>query len=266
MEIPEEQAWSKREGNLISLVRQLIACEDTRQDRLLKTAFYDCLKEKFFDRLRKAASKRYRGIPDWEGRMREIFNDTFRIALEDIKTFKLGEGWDEAECQKVILNWMSKISNNLLMKLTRVNREEVMALNVFYGIQRYDLASGQDLERKNPMQTYDKVKFDKFWEKLNPMSRDILLACADLGTIKEESGSYLSDNEIEFLKIKNETESCARSEKVSKAITASNHKERNTDHLPDDVLEYLKKEYNAKPATIRKAKQRALEGLRKCKL
>jgi hypothetical protein len=41
--------------------------------------------------------------------------------------------------------------------------------------------------------------------------------------------------------------------------------ERNTDHLPDDVIEYLTKKYTVKPAAIRKAKQRALEGLEQLK-
>jgi hypothetical protein len=266
MEIPGEQSWSRRQGSLISLVRELIASEESRKDRLLMSAFYDCLKERFYDRLRKAATRRYRGIPDWEGRMKEVFNDTFRIALEEIKTFELNDSWDEEECNKVILNWMSSIANNLLLKVARNSNKEIKTLAIYHGVQRYDLTPGQDVARKTCEQTYDREKFDAFWEKLNPMSRDILLACADLGTVKSESGNYITEHELGLLKLKNDLDNCAQTDKVRKILEGDNFTERNTDHLPDDVIEYLKKEYNVKAPAIRKAKQRALEGLRKCKL
>ena len=42
--------------------------------------------------------------------------------------------------------------------------------------------------------------------------------------------------------------------------------EQNKDHLPEEALKYLESKYNVKRPAIRKAKQRALEGLRNCKI
>jgi predicted component of type VI protein secretion system len=42
--------------------------------------------------------------------------------------------------------------------------------------------------------------------------------------------------------------------------------EENTKHLPDDVISHLTKKYNIKPASIRKAKERALTALKACKI
>lgn len=266
MDIPGEQLRSDSEGRLVSLVREFIDCMDEKEDQRLKTAFYHCFKERFYDRLKKATSRLYSGIPDWEGRMKEIFNDTFLIAFKEMKTFKMGDEWDDTECQKVILNWLSEIANNLLLKLSSSAKKEKGVLKIYKAIQSYDMVPGKDQERKTYKQTYDKVKFDAFWGKLNPMSKEILLTCAELDTINVEAGDYLSDKEVELLKLKNELSSYAHSKEVMGILKKGNFKEQNTNHLPDDVLEYLKSKYNVKAPTIRKAKQRALEGLRNCKI
>lgn len=266
MDIPGEQLRSGREGSLVSLVRQLIDSTEDQEGQRLKTAFYHSFKEKFYDRLKKVTSRTYSGIPDWEGRMKEIFNDTFLVAFKEMKTFKMGDEWDDSECQKVILNWMSEIANNLLLKLSRSTKKEKGTLKIYKTIQSYDIVSGQELDRKAYKQTYDKVKFDKFWEKLNPMSKEILLTCAELGTINDEASDYISDMEVGLLKLRNELDSCAHPKEVKKILDQGDFKEQNTNHLPDDVLEYLKSKYNVKPPAIRKAKQRALEGLRNCKI
>lgn len=266
MDVPGEQTISGREGSLVSLVRLLIGCTDDREDQRLKSAFYDCLKEKFYDRLKKATSRLYSGIPDWEARMEEIFNETFVIAFEEMKAFKVGDEWDDFECQKVMLNWMSTIANNLLLKLAKSSKKEKRVLGIYKTIQNYDIVSGQDQERKKYKQTYDRVAFDTFWGKLSPMSKEILLKCAEMGTIKEEAGDYLPEKEIELLKLKNDLDSCALPKEVRKFVERDHFKERNTDHLPDDVLEYLESKYDVKRPAIRKAKQRALEGLRNCKI
>ena len=266
MDSPAEQAMRSREGSLSSLVRSLTDCVDDREGELLKTAIYDSFKEAFYDRLKKTTSRLYRGIPDWEARMNEVFNDTFSIAFEEMKTFKVGDRWDNAECQNVILNWMSKIANNLLLKLARSTKKEKSALKIYVGVQSYDIVPGQDQGRKTYKQTYDKVKFDKFWERLSPMAREILLTCVELGTVKVEAGNYLSDQEVNLLKIKNDLDSCALPKEVKKFVKQDAFILRNTDHLPNDVLDYLKLKYDLTPAAIRKTKQRALEGLRNCKI
>jgi DNA-directed RNA polymerase specialized sigma24 family protein len=266
MDIPAEQAMSNREGPLVSLVRSLIVCAGDREGDRLKTAFYDCFKEKFYDRLKKSTSRLYGGIPDWEARMEEVFNDTFLVAFEELKSFQVGDAWDDSECQKVILNWMSVIANNLLLKVARSARKEMNALKVYKAELKYELISRKEEERKNHKQTYDRVKFAEFWNNLNPMSKEILLICIEQGTVKDEAGSYISDKEVDLLKVKNDLDSCALPSEVKKFMDKNDFKEKNTDHLTDDALNYLEAKYKVKRPSIRKAKQRALEGLRDCKI
>src|SRR5690606_18497073 len=90
------------------------------------------------------------------------------------------------------------------------------------------------------------------------------LQCLEYGTLKEEVGDHISGKETELLKLKDDLGSCAVPKQVRKLMAQSEFKERNTDHLPDEVLENLKTKYNVTSAAIRKAKQRALEGLRNC--
>lgn len=266
MDIPGEHQMSGHEGVLVSLVRSFTKCEDDGERLRLKTAFYEYLAPKFYDRLKKAASKLYSGIPGLESKIDEVFDDTFLIAFDEISTFEMGNGWGDDECQKVMLNWLSKIANNLLLKLTRSHKKEKKELKIYKNFNRYDLLSAPDQERKEYKQVYDKAAFDEFWAKLNPMSKEILLTCAELETIKEDTGDHISGEEIELLKIKNDLDSCAIPKQVKKIIGKDEFKKRNTDHLPDDVLDYLTTKYNVTPAAIRKAKQRALEGLRNCKI
>lgn len=266
MEVPEAQKLGDGEGSLIALLRSFITCRDDQRKQRLKTEFYDCFAEKFYDRLYKIASKLYRGIPDWEGKMEEVFNDTFITAFEDLDTFEMGDNWDDPECEKVILNWLSVIGNNKFLKLASDRKKERMALNGYRDEMHSENKPGITFERKVYKQTYDKAKFDAFWNKLNAMSKEILIACLEYGTLKEEVGDHISGKETELLKLKDDLGFCAVPKQVRKLMARSEFKERNTDHLPDEVLENLKTKYNVTSAAIRKAKQRALEGLRNCKI
>jgi|JI102314A2RNA_FD_contig_71_1904056_length_2277_multi_3_in_0_out_0_1 DNA-directed RNA polymerase specialized sigma24 family protein len=266
MEVPEAHKLSDEERSVIALLRSFIAYRDDQQKHRLKTEFYDCLAPKFYDRLYKAASKLYRGIPDWEARMEEVFNDTFMAAFEDLETFEIGDNWDDAECEKVILNWLSVIGNNKFLKLASERKKERKALSGYRDELLRENKPGLTFERKAYKPTYDKAKFDAFWNKLNAMSKEILIACLEYGTLKEEVGYHISGKEIELLKLKDDLGSCAVPKQVKKLMAQSEHKERNTDHLPDEVLEKLKTKYGVTSAAIRKAKQRALEGLRNCKI
>ncbi|CAN5141456.1 hypothetical protein BH09BAC3_BH09BAC3_24670 [soil metagenome] len=265
MEVPEAQKLGDGEGSLAALLRSFIACRDDQRQRL-KGEFYDCLGSKFYDRLYKSASKFYRGIPDWESRMEEVFNDTFLTAFEDLETFEMGDNWDDTECEKVILNWLSVIANNKFLKLTSDRKKERKALTGYRDEQLRENRPGIIFERTAYKQTYDKPKFNEFWSKLNAMSKEILITCLDNGTLKEEVGDHISDKETELLKLKNDLGSCAVPKQVRKLLGQSEFKERNTDHLPNEALENLKTKYNVTSAAIRKAKQRALEGLRNCKI
>lgn len=266
MEILEAQKLSGGEENLVSLLQLLIDCKDDHEGLRLKTIFYNRLNVKFYDRLKKSASKFYKGIPEWEARMEEIFNDTFLAAFEEMETFKIGKDWSENECEKVLLNWLSVTANNKLLKLASESKKERKALIGYKDEQLRENKPGDTFERKPYKQTYDRAKFDAFWSKLNAMSREILITCLDNGTLKEEIGDHISDKEIELLKLKNDLDSCAVPKQMKKYFDTSEFKERNTDHLPDEALENLKTKYKVTSAAIRKAKQRALEGLRNCKL
>ncbi len=266
MEVPEAQKLGNGEGSLIALLRSFITCRDDQRKQRLKTEFYDCFSPKFYDRLYKVASKLYRGIPDWEGKMEEVFNDTFLTAFEDIETFEMGGNWDDTECEKVILNWLSVIGNNKFLKLASDQKKERKALTDYGDELLRESRPGVTFERKAYKQTYDKAKFDALWNKLNAMSKEILIACLEYGTLKEEVGDHISGKETELLKLKDDLSSCAVPKQVRKLIAQSEFKERNTDHLPDKVLENLKTKYKVTSAAIRKAKQRALEDLRNCKI
>jgi DNA-directed RNA polymerase specialized sigma24 family protein len=266
MEILEEQELSDERGNLVVLLELFVDCQDDQQIERLKTKFYDSLGPRFYDRLKKVASRLYKGIPDWEARMEEVFSDTFLTAFEKLKTFETGDDWDDIECEKVLLNWLSTIANNKFLKLTDEYKQERKALVGYKFEQLRENKTGETSARKTDKQAYDKSKFDTFWNNLNPMSKEILLTCLDNGTLKEEASDYISDKEIELLRIKSDLGSSAVPKGMKNHFDKSEFKERNTDHLPDEALETLKTKYNKTSAAIRKAKQRALEGLRNCKI
>ncbi len=237
-ETPAERRINGSEGGITSLVQALIACTDEGQGLRLKTQFYDRFKEKFYDRLKKVSSKLYSGIPDCEGRTDEVFNETFLIVFDQIKEFKMGDGWGDVECEKVMLNWMSKIANNCLLKVTRSVKKEKRTLQDYKDVQRYDLVSKAEHERSVVRPTYDKAKFDHFWASLNPMSREILMASIKYGTIKVESGTYVSHEEIDRLTQKNNLYGSAVPKELKTVGDGDDYRERNTDHLPDEVLTF----------------------------
>jgi DNA-directed RNA polymerase specialized sigma24 family protein len=74
--------------------------------------------------------------------------------------------------------------------------------------------------------SYEKCKFDKVWSGFNPMTKEIILACLAYDTIRDG----------------------------------------NTSHLPDEEIEAITKKYNVKPAAVRKAKQRGIEAIKRCKI
>jgi DNA-directed RNA polymerase specialized sigma24 family protein len=266
MEILEEQKMGDERGNLVVLLELFIDCQDDQQSERLKTKLYDCLGPKFYDRLKKGASRLYKGIPDWEARMEEVFIDTFLTAFEKLKTFETGDDWDDIECEKVLLKWLSTIANNKFLKLADESKQEKKALVGYKVEQLRENKTGETSARKTYKQTYDKSKFDTFWNNLNPMSKEVLLTCLANGTLKDEAGDHISDKEIELLKIKSDLGSGAVPKELKKHLDKKVFKERNTDHLPDEALENLRAKYKVTSAAFRKAKQRALEGLRNCKI
>ncbi|WP_445731046.1 hypothetical protein [Mariniflexile sp.] len=191
----------------------------------LQTKFYNIFKEKFYDRCSKITNKLYYQNPECKNICDDVFQETFITAFEIIKDFNCDENWDDDECIKVVLFWLSKIANNKL--LNQIKSEENIKENL--KDYKYHIITDNtpgEISKREYKPTYDKVKYDAIWSKFTPMKKEIILLCAEYNTISEE----------------------------------------NTKHLPDDVISYLTKKYNIKPASIRKAKERALSALNACKI
>lgn len=265
MEIPKEQEESNGELSLVSLTRRLINCSIPEHQSRLQTEFYCRLAPKLYERMFKTSQKLYSGLPNWEAELDEILQDTFILAFRTINKFKMGDNWDDHECQKVLLYRLSDIANRkFLFRIRNFKKADKDFSEYVWETQREE--SGEYIERKKTRQTYDRVKFEKFWSKLNPMSKEILMICIDHCTIQNTGSEFISSDEIKFLQMKNDIGSSALPKELRKKLKGDKFIERNTDHLPDYVIEYLTKKYNVKPAAIRKAKQRALEGLEECKI
>ena len=71
------------------------------------------------------------------------------------------------------------------------------------------------------------------------MSKEILLICAELGTINEDIGDHISDEEIE--PIKSQEWFDTKSVFPGWETLYKEQFKRNTDHLPDDVIDYLRR-------------------------
>lgn len=265
MEISEEQENSNDELSLVFITRELIVCTDPAQLRRLQTKFYEYLAPRLYDRMFKVCSKLFSGIPDWEMELKEILSDTFLHAFKTIHKFKMGDQWDEGECQKVLLFRLGEIANRKLLNLTKTTKKGQNDYESYKLDRVSDDRDGDFFERKNYRLTYDKTKFVEFWSKLNPMSKEILIECINYSTIYSKAGSFISDEELEILKIKNDISTSAVPKKWIKKMSDKSI-ERNTDHLPDHVIKRLTDKYSVTSAAIRKAKQRALKGLEKCKI
>ena len=222
--LPQKPAY--QELALIVLLSLLISAPVEADNRDIQTEFYHRFRIKFLDRCHHIATKLYRNEPDIEMIRDDVFQETFMTAMEEIKKFKMDDKWDDAECEKVILFWLAKIANHKLLKRKADEKKEqaILAGDYKYFLKVERKPGG--VAKRNYVPTYDKIKFDAVWEKLNPMSREIILLCAESETLCED----------------------------------------NKKHLPDDKTAYLKEKYKVKPAAIRKAKQRAIDTLKTCKL
>jgi hypothetical protein len=265
MKLNLEQPISNSNGGLLDLILQIKKSKDEREILRLKKAIYNQVAGRLYSWLHNAGSKRYRGIPDWEGKVLEIFQDTLQLVLGEIQSFKVKDTWTNEECYKVVMSWLAKIANNKFLKAADEFRQERVS-NIKYTHSELPERQGDFHRRVKSIATYDKIKFDLFWGKLNEMSKEILFFCIEEGTIKEINSQYISQEEVNLLKFKNEVGDCAKPEELSKFIEADGVDERNKDHLSDETMDYLTSKYGVKPPAVRKAKERALNGLRNCKI
>jgi DNA-directed RNA polymerase specialized sigma24 family protein len=265
MILPSEKPSNYRKKPLMGLILTFIECDERQKLASLKNEIYQRIAPKFYDRCKKIGSKLYRGLPHLEEQVDEIFQDTFMVAFEELKKFKIDQNWDESICERVILAWLGKIANNLFLNAARAWKKEKGAATSFRAHELLENIGSEFFTRVSKRPTYDKAKFERFWAKQSEMTKEILICCIKYGTIMDEANVFLSDEEVELQKLKNDMDNLSKSKKVQKFIK-SGLTNKNTDHLPDEMMSELTARYNVTSGAIRKAKERGLKGLRKCKI
>lgn len=228
MEIPSSQRLNHRNQALTVLVSMLGLCEKEKEDRALKEEFYYRFYEKLYDRVHKSVHKLFKGQPDCDEITDDTFQDTFMLAFQKIKGFKVKDSWDDRECHKVVLHWLGDIANNLLLKKRDLEREDRLKFEKYFYSYQAGLRKGS-IGKTKYKPTYDRSKFDQVWEKLTPMAKDILIHCMEYETIGKND-------------------------------------EQNTKHLPDGVIVALMQKYNVTKETLRQTKSRALKAIKSCKI
>ncbi|MBS1737481.1 MAG: hypothetical protein JSS98_12860 [Bacteroidetes bacterium] len=210
---------SYKDLKLIALIEALIACEDESENRILQDEFYCRLREKFFDRCYKVTTRIYRGTPDIEAIRDDVLQETFITALAQVKTFDMKDHWDDKECKKVLLFWLSEIANRKLLKQKAVESKEKEYLNNYLYHVLSENSNGSIGKRKYKP-TYDRTKFDEVWSKMNQMSKDILFLCLEHETLSEENSAHLPSDEISKLIKKYGVSKAAIRKAKQRALTA----------------------------------------------
>ncbi len=221
--LPEKLNYG--ELRLTEIVRLLAVCQNRSEERLLQTVLYNKVSEEFYDRCAKAVGKLYKGTVDIQARIDDLFQDSFILIFEKVKSFEPNPDWDEKEFGKVFIHWMSKFANNLILNSWKKEKNEKEDFNKYAKYIEADSKPGS-IGKFNYKPTYDKEKFNIVWSTMNPMSREILLACADLNMF-EENGPK---------------------------------------HLPKEFRKYLREKFKVTDPAIRQAKGRAIEALNSCKI
>lgn len=226
MEVSLPQKPSCQELALIVLLSLLISAPAEADNREIQSEFYKRLSDEFFKRCHHIANKLFKGAPDVEAICEDVFQETFITALAQIKDFEMNDSWDDPECEKVVLAWLSKIANNKLLKKRELEDAEREFLNGDFKHYLKVENSSRGVAKRNNKSMYDKEKFRALWEKLNPMAREIILLCAKHETLCED----------------------------------------NQDHLPDEDIAYIVAKYGVKKAALRQSKRRTIKALNACKL
>ena len=210
----------------VVLLELVTSNDDSINKELIITEIFNRLKEKFFERISKIGNTRFSGIPDVETKIKDVFQDTFEIAFKKIGKFKWENSWSDKECEKKILNWLSKIANHLLLTECKACKKEKETLDEYDKMMKIENSDGA-IGKRDYTPSYDKGKFDEVYKNLSPMAKDVLLACLKYDTISSE---------------------------------------KNTNHLPDSVIDDLKKKHGVTAGALRKAKERTIKKILACKL
>lgn len=194
----ESQRLKCKDLTLSELVLKLTTRDTGFESRMLQTEFYLRLNDKFYDRLHKAVSKLYKGIPGIDTLKEDVFQDTFIIANEEIKEFSINESWSETECEKVLLFWLGKIANNLILKHCKSEKKERENLQAYKLFLKLENRKGT-IGKREYKPTYDRSKFEEVWEKIPPVAKEMLFASLEYETLGEENKKHIPDEVIKSL-------------------------------------------------------------------
>ena len=225
MEISLPQKFSYEKLKFSEVVELLIATECQANGTGLKKEFFLRLKDKFLDRCQKVVQRLYKNNAEWEAIRDDVFQETFITAFDKIKKFKTKSSWNEKEYETVILFWMGEIANRKLLKRIKYEEDENDEIDKYLHFKASEESSGS-VGKRSYKPTYDRNKFDITWEKMNPMSKELLLLCIEYETITED----------------------------------------NSKHLPDHIIANLRNKYNVSAAALRQAKSRAIIAIKSCKI
>lgn len=197
MQVPANRTNCKN-LSIIGLLLQITSEEPSFEIDVIKNELVIRLREKFYDWLHKVASRNFSGLRDFEEIVDDIFQDTFIIAIRQIKEFKLDKNWADQECEKMLLYWLSRIANNLLLNHCKEEKEKKEHLNQYKEFLKSERRPGQIGKRKYEP-TYDSIKFQEVWKNLPTMAIEILFASLSQGTLDEENQKHNSDEIIKTL-------------------------------------------------------------------
>ncbi len=208
-----------------SLVQTIQCSSDEAEVNSAKSYLYQNLFEDFYDRCFLSVSKLYGNFPDWQEYTDDVFQETFIVGFEIIRKFKWEKTWTENQFRNKFLYWMAEIANHRILNHINQKLKEEEQNKKYISFLASQSNSGNIGKRKY-IPTYDKMKFTLLWQKLNNMTKEILLICAEHETLGEN----------------------------------------NKNHLPDEAIQYLKNKYNVSSDAIRKAKERGKKLLMECKI
>ena len=194
----QSQRLKCKDLTLVDLVLNLASSDSVFDTRMLQTEFYVRLKEKFYDQLHKVVNKLYNGIPEISSLIEDVFQETFIIANEEIKGFSIKENCSEKECEKVLLFWLARIANNLILKhynTEKKRKEDLQAYKLFIKFENRRGSVG----KRDYKPTYDRNKFDEVWKKIPLMAKEMLFASLEYETLGEDNKKHIPDDVIKSL-------------------------------------------------------------------
>lgn len=221
--LPEKLNYG--ELKLTEIVRLLAVCQNRLEENSLQTVLYKKVSDEFHDRCAKAVGKLYKGAPDIQARIDDLVQDSFLLIFEKVKTFEAKPHWDEKEFEKVFLYWMSQFANYLILNSWQKEKKEKEEFDKYIKHIVADAKPGS-IGKHKYKPTYNKEKFDKVWNMMNQMSREIVLECSER-CMFEENGPK---------------------------------------HLSKEFRRYLREKFKVTDPAIRQAKSRAIEALNSCKI